>query len=538
MIEGREIVVSKGAVAAGPEEAARIGARVLERGGNAMDAAAAAALACCMLQPQMTGIGGYVLCAAVLEGASGRAWCLDANGPAPATAHERMYEVISEGERQGGINEVEYNCRVKDNANVHGPLAVGVPGTMAGIGLLSERWGRLKWPEVVAPSLKLLTDGFPYGPTAGAIRNNEAVIRRFEPTARHLMPEGRVPKPDDVWHRKDTEKTLTRLASAGWRDFYGGQIGRQIADHVLSLGGLLSREDLAGFQPRVTEPLSITYRDARIYGPTLPSGGLSTMQILNMLECFDPVSDQTVTYWHRLAEVFKLAWRDRLRYVGDPDFIEVPVQRLLSKDYAAGRVETLRQFPDRVDRLPLSLSGEGVRETLHVSAADSEGNLVSATLTHGGAFGSCVTVPGAGVILGHGMCRLDPHPGRANSVGPRKRPLHNTAPLILRLPDRDVVEGLNGGRRIVNVSAQAAHRIVDFKATSLQAAAAPRMHAGPQEPLVVSESLSPSLVQELRAMGHEVNTAPSIGGWVQCAEVLRREGRVRAGGDTLAAGAE
>lgn len=536
MIEGKEIVVSKGAVAA-PEEAARIGARIIERGGNAMDAAAAAALACCMLQPQMTGIGGYVCCATVLEGASGRAWCLDANGPAPAAAHERMYEVISEGERQGGINEVEYNCRVKDNANVHGPLAVGVPGTLAGIGLLSERWGRLKWPEVVSPSLKLLTDGFPYGATASAIRNNEAVIRRFEPTARHLMPEGRVPKPDDIWHRADMEKTLARLTSAGWRDFYEGQIGRQIADYVRDIGGLLSREDLAGFQPRLTEPLSITYRGARIYGPTLPSGGLSTLQILNMLECFDPVSDQTVTYWHRLAEIFKLVWRDRLLYVGDPDFVEVPEERLLSKDYAAGRVETLRQFPDHVDRLPLPLSGEGVRETLHVSAADSEGNLVSATITHGGAFGSCVTVPDAGVILGHGMCRLDPHPGRANSVGPRKRPLNNTAPLILRLPDRDVAEGLNGGRRIVNVSAQAAHRIVDFGATPLQAAVAPRMHAGPQEPLVVSETLSPPLVQELRDMGHEVNTAPGIGGWVQCAEVLRRERRVRAGGNTTSAGA-
>lgn len=537
MIEGKEVLSSKGAVAAGPEEATRIGARVLERGGNAMDAAAAACLACCMLQPQMTGIGGYVLCAVVLEGASGQAWCLDANGPAPAAAHERMYEVVSEGEKQGGINETEYGCRVRENANVHGPLAVGIPGTLAGIGLLSERWGRLKWPDILAPSLKLLEDGFPYGATADAIRNNEAVIRRFEPTARHLMPDGRVPKPDEVWHRKDMEKTLTRLASAGWRDFYEGEIGRQIADYIQSTGGLLTREDMAGFRPRLTAPYVTSYRDAQVYGPTLPSGGLSTMQILNMLECFDPVSDQTVTYWHRLAEILKLAWRDRLRYVGDPDFVDVPVERLLSKDYAAGRVETLRQSPDHVDRLS-SPPGGTVPETLHVSTADSEGNLVSATITHGGAFGSCVTVPGAGLILGHGMCRLDPHPGRANSVGPRKRPLHNTAPLVLRLPDRDVAEGLPGGRRIVSVSAQVAHRIVDHGATSHQAAAAPRMHAGPQEPLTVSEALSPDIVQGLVAMGHEVHTAPGVGGGVQCAEVLKREGRVRAGGNTWAAGAE
>jgi gamma-glutamyltranspeptidase/glutathione hydrolase len=473
----------------------------------------------------------------VLEGASGQAWCLDANGPAPTAAHERMYEIVSEGERQGGINETEYGCRVKENANVHGPLAVGVPGTLAGIGLLSERWGRLKWPDLIAPSLRLLEDGFPYGATADAILNNEAVIRKFEPTAQHLMPEGRVPKPDDVWRRKDMEKTLARLASAGWRDFYEGEIGRRIADYIQSAGGLLTREDMAGFRPRITAPFATSYRNAQVYGPTLPSGGLSTMQILHMLECFDPISDQTATYWHRLAEILKLAWRDRLRYVGDPDFVDVPVARLLSKDYAAGRVETLRGSPDHVDRLP-SPPGGTVPETLHVSAADADGNLVSATLTHGGAFGSCVTVPGAGIILGHGMCRLDPHPGRANSVGPRKRPLHNTAPLVLRLPDRDVAEGLPGGRRIVSVSAQVAHRIVDFGATSHQAATAPRIHAGPQEPVTVSDTLSPALIQALIAMGHEVQAAPGVGGGVQCAEVLKREGRVRAGGNTWAAGAE
>lgn len=536
MIEGKEVVASEGAVAAGPAEAARVGARIIERGGNAMDAAAAACLACCMLQPHSTGVGGYVLVAVVLEGKSGRVWSLDANGPAPAAAHDKMYDIVAEGEGLTGINGLEYACQVRDNANVHGPLAVSVPGLMAGLGTLSERWGKLSWDEIVAPSLKLLEDGFPYGLVADAIKGIETVIRRFEHTARHLMPDGKCPGPDDIWHRRDMEKTLKRLSEAGWRDFYEGEIARRIVDHVRAGGGILTREDMAGYQPRVTEPYITTYRGAKVHGPILPNGCLSSLQALNMLECFDPVSDRTVTYWHRLAEVMKRVWRDRLRYLGDPDFVDVPIQRLLSKDYAAGRVETLRQYPNRVDRLSSPNPTEAIPETLHVSAADREGNLVAATLTHGGAFGSCVTVPGLGLILAHGMCRLDPRPGRPNSVGPRKRPLNNTAPMILRLPDRDVATGLPGGRRIVSVGTQLAQRVVDFGATSYQAASAPRLHVLEGEPITVLDTLGPALVEGLVAMGHEVKVERGVAGPAHCAEFLRDQNRVRAGGNVWAAG--
>ena len=201
MVEEKEVVSTKGAVAAGPREAARMGARVLEHGGNAMDAAAATCMACCMLQPQSTGVGGYVCAAVMLDGKSDRVWSLDANSIAPAAAHERMFEVMPVRESSSGINEIEYDCQVKDNVNVYGPLAVGPPGMMAGMGVLWERWGRLKWQDIVAPSLKLLEDGFPYGSTAGAITSMESVIRRFEPTREHLMPDGKAPRTEDIWHR-------------------------------------------------------------------------------------------------------------------------------------------------------------------------------------------------------------------------------------------------------------------------------------------------------------------------------------------------
>jgi gamma-glutamyltranspeptidase/glutathione hydrolase len=535
MIEGKEITSSRGAVVAGPEEAARIGARVIEAGGNAFDGAAAACLACAMLAPQSNGVGGYMLVAVVLEGKSGRVWSLDANARAPAAAREDMFELGPAG-AGGGLNESEYGCSVKGDANVYGPLAVAVPGQMAGIGTLWERWGRMKWEEIVAPSLELLSTGFPYGPLASAIRTHEGILGKFEATATHLMPDGLLPDADDLWHRPDMEKTLQRLMEAGWRDFYDGEIGRRIADHLSGTGGILTQEDMAGFEPRITEPYAAEYRGVPVYGPILANGCLSSLQSLQMLDLFDAVADTEVIYWHRLAEVLKLSWRDRLNYLGDPEYTDVPVERLLSRDYAAGRVEALRRAPEQVDRQRFRAAGKGVPETLHVSAADSEGNVASVTITQGAAFGSCVTVPGTGIILGHGMCRLDPNPGRANSVAPGKRPLNNTAPMILRLADRDVALGMPGGRRIISVGVQLAQRVVDFGATSHEAASAPRLHLVAEEPLEVLDTLDERIVGGLREMGHEVKVVGGIGGGSQNAEFLRAEGKVRAGGNGWAAG--
>lgn len=535
IIEGQEILSSRGAVAAEPKGAALVGARILEQGGNAMDAAAAACLASCVLEPEAADIGGYVCCAVVLEGSSERFWSVDANTVAPAAAHENMFEILPRQTGRIDINANEYSCSVRDDANLYGPLAVGVPGVMAGIGTLWERWGRLEWKQIVQPSLELLGNGFPYGSTAHAIQFKEALIRRFKPTLRHLMPQGNIPGPEDVWRRPDLESTLHRIAQGGWQDFYRGELARTIAAYISASGGILTGEDLAAFQPRVTEPISMTYRNAEVYGAPLPNGGLSTLQLLNMWECFEMVSDEDTMYWHRWAEILKQAWRDRLTHLGDPDLVDVPVPQLLSKEYARGRVEMLRHFPGYVDhlRFPLETCSGG---TAQISAADADGNLAAVTISHGGLFGSCLTVPGTGITLGHGMCRFDPRGGRPNSIQPRKRPLNNVAPTILRLPDRDVATGLRGGRRIISVSAQMVQRMVESRATSLQAAIAPRLHAETQEPVEVTESLPASIVEALRTLGHDVRTVPEVGASAHSAEYLKHSRQVRAGGNVWAAG--
>jgi len=537
MLEGTDVTSARGVVAANPLGAARVGGLILERGGNAMDAAAAASMACCMLEPMSTGIGGYVCCAVVLEGESGRIWSVDANSIAPAAASETMYDLVPADETTvRRLNENEYKCSVRNNANVHGPLAVSPPGMMAGMGIIWERWGRLSWPEIVQPSQTLLEEGFPYGRVANAIKSLEPVIRRFPPTAAHLLVDGRVPACDEVWHRPDMEKTLARIANAGWRDFYDGEIGRRIADFIRSEGGILAREDMAGYEPRVTEPYQVRYRDATVSGPILTNGCLTCLQILNMLECLDLPSADTADYWHLYAETLKLAWRDRLRYFADPGFVDVPVERLLSKAYAAGRMETIRQFPDHVDMLRPETDPPGPHGTLHVSTADADGNVVAMTISQGGAFGSCVTVPDTGIILGHGMCRLDPRPGRANSVAARKRPLNNTGCMVVQMPDRDVAVGLPGGRRIKAVTARAVHCLIDRRSTSAEVAQAPRMHVEGHEPVFITKSAGADAVEALRTMGHTVQPVDAVAGVMNCAEFLRKSRMTRAGSGRAAVG--
>jgi gamma-glutamyltranspeptidase/glutathione hydrolase len=250
---------------------------------------------------------------------------------------------------------------------------------------------------------------------------------------------------------------------------------------------------------------------------------------LNLLEALGaPLDPADPMHWHRWIETGKLAWRDRLRYLGDG----AAVERLLTKAWAAGRVESLRQHPEAIDRRPAPSAGESPG-TVNLTAGDSEGNLVAMTISHGGSFGSCVTVPGTGITLGHGMCRFDPRPGRPNSAGAGKRPLNNVCPTILRLPDRQVAIGHRGGRRIVSVVTQMCQAIVDTGATGLQAVTQPRMHVEEQEPASIQNAPA-GVLDALRAMGHDVKPA-AVGGHANAVELLK-DGRVRAASNVWAAG--
>lgn len=537
MIEGHDVVSTVGGCAAGPAEAARVGARILEQGGNAFDAAAAAAMACCILQPASTGIGGYCGCAVVKEGASGRVWSVDGNAQAPRAVSDEMYRPTRPAPDANGLNEREYNATVANDENIYGSRAIAMPGMAAAMGTIHERWGRLKWAEIVAPCRQLVEDGFPYAATAGQIRSMREQLRRFPETEKHLMPEGKEPSAEDIWHRPDMEWTLRRLAEAGWQDFYQGEIARRIADHIQATGGMITLDDLAGYEARVTEPLSIEYHGARVHTPILPNGGHSVLQHLKMWEQFESVEIDSWEFWHRFIEVSKLAWRDRLQFLADPDFADVPAERLLSADYCYGRTQGLRDFPHRVDRLdPARGTGYG-HGTLHLSTADAEGNLVSFTITQGMAFGSLVTIPGTGLIIGHGMCRFNPWPGTANSVAPGKRVLNNTGTMLIEMPQRDVAIGLPGGRKIISAASTIAMRVIDCGATGFEAATGARCHVEAAEPVMLSDPVAPDVRGRLLELGHSIDYPVGVAGGCHAAE-FSTAGEVRAGGNTWAAAAE
>lgn len=529
--EGQQVEGRGGVVVGESELVARAGERAFAQGGNAFDATAAACLACSMVHPDKCGIGGYLLTGVAIDGATGQAWSIDANSPAPAAAHAQMFRTrpLQSGDT-GGLNGSEYDCVVDGDANVYGPLAVAVPGQLGGIGVLHERWGRLPWAQVVQPSLDLLAEGIPFGPAlANSVRGLAERIATFPETAQHLMPDGVVPAPDSVWHRPGMEQTLERLAQAGWRDFYDGELGRAIADAVSDAGGVLTRQDMAAFEPRVTEPLRGHYRGAEILGAILPNGPLSVLQALNVLDRL-PASDPAETmWWHRMTEVLKQVWRDRLTYLADPAFAEVPVDRLLNREYAAELAEPLLANPEAVDVTPFAAGG-GVPETSHVSAADAEGNVVSATITQGAGFGSLFTVPGYGLILGHGMCRMDPRPGRPNSVAGGKRPLNNVMTLVIRDGERDIALGMPGGRRIISVAPQLVSRLLDHGASHAEAALAPRMHVLGAEPMELQASAPAQIAEGLERLGHTLQRPAGCGGNAAGAQVDRGTGLVSGGG--------
>jgi len=528
--EARKVVI-----AADLAPAAAAALKAVKAGGNAMDAAAAACLATCMLEPSAVDLGGYVTCAVVLEAKTGTVWAVDADSTAPAAASPSMYRILPRNPR-AGLNENEYGCSVKDNANVDGALAVGVPSTLAGIGTLWERWGKLSWPQVVAPAQELLEEGFPVSAqVARAIESKAKIIRGMVPAAAHLMPGGRPLPAGQIWHRPDMERTLRRISAAGWQDFYRGEIGRKIADYVQSLGGILTRADLARYEVRCAPAVAISLGEARMFSAPLPNGGLTCSSALLMLRELAPPGVDDPLYWHLFAEVLKIAWRDRLRYFGDPNKSDVPWQRFLSSRYVDEHVTKLRKSPRSVDRL----SGPPLKPspgTIHISTADGAGNVVAVTLTHGGDFGSCVTIPDTGITLGHGMSRFDPHPGLPNSVGPGKRPLNNVCPTILRQPGRDVAFGLRGGRRIVSVNLGLALQHLQGRSV-LEAVQAPRLHSEGYEPIQVNETMPAAIRAELTKIGHELKEVKAIGGTANIAE-RGSDGRLRAASNLFASGSD
>lgn len=474
--------------------AAEAGAAMLRQGGNAFDAVAAIGFMESVVTPNGTGLGGYGGAGTAFVAKTGEVIGIDANCAAPAAARADMFPVVPGRDP----NDIKF----PDTRHRLGPLSVAVPGVVAGLGLMVEKYGKLKLADVVKPALEKAAAGVSLSRGVAetwyklsAEANGEKTVVKIpasESTARVAM--------DGI------AKALEQIATQGSRVFYEGQIGRDIATHLQKMGGIVTAADMARYQAKVVPAVSVKTGVYQSFAAQPSAGGLTCLQMLALADRYKSSQSNlawgTLDWWHGWLEVAKTAWEDRLTTLGDADFMKTPPQELLSEkhlDKLWSIVERRLKQPD----LGHIVAPDPLRGTIHCAAADAEGNHVAWTQTHGGGFGAQVMVPGWQVVLGHGMCRFEPRPGWANSIAANKRPLHNMCPILTLKDGKPIFSaGAQGGRTIVNNVAAIAVGHLVFGREASQLLADPRTQVETMEPFQVEKSLGDGLITEIRNRGH------------------------------------
>jgi gamma-glutamyltranspeptidase / glutathione hydrolase len=391
-------------------------------------------------------------------------------------------------------------------------MSITVPAVVAGLELALNRFGTQSWAVVSGPAILLAEGGVPM--TAHLKGQLDEWFRKTDSRSqRALFPGGAAPEVGTVWRQPDMARLLRRLAEQGPREFYRGDIPQMIVGQVRDGGGILSVEDFERYEPLVVEPLATDYRGIRVVTPPPPSGGLTSLQILKVLEQFElaNLDPWGAEYFHLFAEAAKQCWQDRVGYFGDPDVNPIPIDRLLSDEAARDKAARIKM--GGVARFPGSVT-PSPPHTANVVVADSQGNVVSVTATQGYLYGSTVAIEGLGLVMGHGMSRFDLSEGSPNRPAAGKRMFHNMAPMVLLTETGRpwAAVGLPGGPKIVTVTAQLVVSLVDFHASPSIAVSAPRMHVEADEPIAVSATVPEQVIDELRAIGHTVSCGQTVGG--------------------------
>jgi gamma-glutamyltranspeptidase/glutathione hydrolase len=503
-IEKRPATASRGMVVTNHPLASAAGAEMLTAGGNAIDAAIAALFALTVVEPMMVGIFGAGM--THLRLADSTHLVIDHYTAAPAAARADMYRPLSD--------EWPDYMKAEGEANTVGPLAVGVPGTLKGWCEALDRFGRLDLDAVLQPAIRHAERGFrATAYLVDAITETAADLARFPASARTFLPGGAPPRPGDVIRQPEYAETLRALAGAGPGLLYGGALGSAIADHLRATGGLVTLEDLGKYRTVERVPMRGRYRGFDIAGPPPPSaGGIHVVEMLNILEGYDlaAMGYGTADYFHLLAEVLKIGFADRDASTGDPDFLDIPVERLTSKEYATARRAQID--PAQARRQEAGMPAADSAHTTHVTTADADGNLVAMTQTLNNLFGSKVTVPGTGVLLNNNMALFDPHPGRPNSVAPGKRVRSSMSPTIVSEGGRPVLAvGLPGGVRITTSVMQALVNWIDHRMSLQEAVEAPRIWTQGQE-LEMERGVPDAVRAAVAVRGHAVVPVGTVGG--------------------------
>ena len=526
------VITSKAMVVSAHPEATRIGVAILQKGGNAYDAAVAVQLALAVALPAAGNIGGggFLL----YRGADGQTGALDFRETAPAAATRDMY--------------LDPKGNVAPGRSTLGHLAAGVPGTVAGMAALHEKLGKLPWREVVQPAIDLAANGLALtSKEAAGLNNVRPELARFTPTSAYLKAGGTW-KEGDIIKYPELAQTLTRIRDQGRAGFYEGPTADLIVAEMERGHGLISAQDLRQYEPRWREPLHGRYRGYDVLTfPPPSSGGVALLQMLQMLQPYDlaTLGWHTPASVHLITEAERRVYADRATYLGDPDFGRVPVPQLLDSTYNKQRMATTlpaRATPSAQVAAGAGLPGYESDQTTHYDVVDAQGNAVSCTTTLNGGYGSKVVVGGAGFLLNNEMDDFSSKPGVPNSYGlvggtanaiqPGKRMLSSMTPTILTRRDQlYLVVGTPGGSTIITSVLQAILNVVDYGLNPQQAVAAPRLHHQwlPDQLDAERDALIPAAADTLRAHGYPLKVS---GGWgrLDLIQVLP-DGRLAGGAD-------
>ncbi len=512
MLEARQPVRARhGMVVSRETHATDAGAAVLESGGNAIDAAVAVGLALAVTHPSAgnLGGGGFML----IRFADGRSTFIDFRERGTKSATRDMY--------------LDKNGKPTQDST-EGYRASGIPGTIAGMALAREKYGKKSWKELVEPAIKLASNGFPvsYG-LANTLRNNQK-LSRFPESKRIFQRDGKYYEMGEVFQQPDLAATLTRIRDNGPREFYEGKTAQMLAADMKAHGGEITLEDLKNYKAIERKPLEGKYKEYGIVtAPPPSSGGLGILQMMSVLEGtgYEKSGAGSAQTLHMEAEAMRRYFADRSEYLGDPDFFKVPSKQLLNPKY----IEKLRGSIDPVKATPSSevkpgnLSVYESMETTHYSIVDSEGNAVAVTYTLNGGYGSGVTATGLGFLLNNEMDDFAVKPGEANMFGliqgeanaiaPNKTPLSSMTPTIITKDGKVyLVVGSPGGPTIINAVLQVILNVLDFNMNVQEAVDHTRIHhQWMPDTLSIEKTASPDTIEMLKQRGYQVRVTAGIG---------------------------
>jgi gamma-glutamyltranspeptidase / glutathione hydrolase len=503
-----------GMVVSSSKISSQTGVDILKQGGNAVDAAIATAFSLAVTHPTAGNIGGGGFM--VFMNAKGETTTIDFREKAPLASSETMF--------------LDENGNIKDNSNHKGLLATGVPGTVAGLYLAHQKYGKLPWKDLVQPAIDLAENGFSFNwDLYGAGTYFQKIAEQYPFMATYFNNDkGELTQPDEIWKQTALANTLKQIRDKGRDGFYKGKVAQKIEDYMKANGGIITTEDLEKYEAIERKPIQGTYKGYDIYGmPPPSSGGVALIEMMNIMELvdWDNIEFNSTEYVHVVAEAMRRAFSDRAEFLGDPDFnLDMPLVKLISKAHAKNRFENLNmERATKSDSTKFGQIYDG-KNTTHFSVLDKEGNAVSLTYTLENGYGVKMGSKDLGFIFNNEMGDFNPVPGittsgrqigtKPNLVAPQKRMLSSMSPTIVAKNGKPyLIIGSPGGRTIINTVFQTTLNVLEFNMRIDKAIEAMKIHHQWSPDVLTYEKylMSPDTRKALEAMGHKLRATGRLG---------------------------